>query len=90
MITIRLTSVWQHAHPVEVFQFGRRAVPESLHCLDWRITEVGGFSIYHLYDHDPQGPDIHLWETMSHTPEGQVFVLLLSQRPQHPTHDKWY
>lgn len=46
--------------PVEVFQFGRRTVPEPLHCLDWRITEIGGFSIHHLYHHDPQRPDVHL------------------------------
>lgn len=61
-ITTRFMSVWRYAHPVEVFQFGRRAVTEPLHCLDWRITKIGGFSIHHLYHHDPQRPDVHLWE----------------------------
>lgn len=56
----------QRAHPVEVFQLGRRTVTEPLHGLDWRVAEVRGFSIHHLYHHDPQRPDIHLWAPRSH------------------------
>lgn len=47
---------------VRILYFGRRAIAESLHCLDWRVAKIGRFSIHHLYHHDSQRPDINLYK----------------------------
>lgn len=45
---------------VQVLQFGRQVVSNHLHGFEWRLVEVRRLPIHHLYDHDPQRPDVHL------------------------------
>lgn len=45
---------------VHVLHPGRQVVPDSAHGLQWWLIEVRRFTVYHLYHHDAQGPDIHL------------------------------
>lgn len=46
---------------VQVLQLGRQVVSDHFHGFERRLVEVWRLSVHHLYHHDPQRPDIHLW-----------------------------
>lgn len=61
VVTINVTCHVALVYLVRVFQFWWWHISDTSHGLKWWLVEKRGFSVYHLYHHYTQRPNINLF-----------------------------